>query len=135
MDIIKRLVIWFLSGAALVAGGYAAAMALGLGEDKRGFVEFPTDLEIDQLKASPVSEHLTVVGRITSTSARHYRSVFVDLDVRDKDTLLVRCQQVHSGSVLPKGSRSFQVTCPDVLTSKVPAGVTFAATVSSASYD
>ena len=134
MDTIQRLGISLLSGAALVVGGYLTALALGLGPSKRNYVEYPTDLKIHDLKASPLTDHLTVVGRITNSSARTYRPIFVDLEVLQGGSLLIRCRQSDMSYVPPKSTVSLQMSCQDILASKLPKGTTFVATVNSASF-
>jgi hypothetical protein len=132
---IKRLVLWLLSGAALVLGGYLAALALGVSPGKpHNYVEYPTDLKIYDLKASPLTHSFTVVGRITNSSSRTYRPIFVDLEVHRGDSLLLRCRQSDMSYVPPKSSIGFQMSCPDVVPQRVPKDATFSAIVNSASY-
>ena len=134
MQTMKKLGIWLLSGFALVAGGYLAVLAFGLAPTKQNYVEFPNDLKINDLKSSPLTEQLTVVGHITNSSTRTYRPVFVDLNISNGNALLLRCRQSDMSYVPPKSTIDFQMSCPDVKTSKLPPGTSFHATVNSASF-
>jgi len=134
MRVLKQLGVWLLSGFALVLGGYVALLVLGLGPTKSNFVELPTDLKIHDLTQSPLTEELTVIGRITNSSARTYRPVFVDLEIFSGKSLMYRCRQSDMSYVPPKSTVNFQMSCPDVKASKLPPGVTFSASVNSASF-
>jgi len=134
MQTMKKLGIWLLSGFALVAGGYLAMLAFGLTPTKPNYIEFPNDLKIHGLKSSPLTEQLTVVGRITNSSTKLYRPVFVDLNILNGKVLLLRCRQSDMSYVPPKSTIDFQMSCPDVKTSKLPPGASFHATVNSASF-
>ena len=134
MQIMKKLGIWLLSGFALVAGGYLAMVAFGLAPAKQNYVELPSDLKIHDLKSSPLTEQLTVIGRITNSSTKTYRPVFVDLDISNGGALLLRCRQSDMSFVPPKSTIDFQMSCPEVKTNKLPQGASFHATVNSASF-
>ena len=134
MRVLKQLGIWALCGAALVLGGYAAAMALGLGPTEPKYAEFPQDLKIHDLKISPLTEKLTVVGKITNSSDKTYRPGFVDLDILHGGALLHRCRQADMSYVPPHATTDFQMQCEDVIVSKLPKDASFRAVVNGASF-
>ena len=70
MQTLKRLGIWLLCGFALVVGGYLGLVVLGLEPTSmpNDYVEYPKDLTIHDLKPSPITDHLTVVGKISNAS-------------------------------------------------------------------
>ena len=116
-------------------GGYLALHLLGIDQVERDYVELPADLTIHDLTQSPLTEQLTVIGRITNSSEKTYRPVFVDLDISSNNVLIFRCRQSDMSYVPPQSTVPFQMSCPDVKTAKLPQGVTFSATVNGASFN
>ncbi len=136
MQTLKRLGIFLLCGFALVVGGYLGLIVLGMAptSEPSNYVEYPKDLTIHDLRLSPVTDNLTVVGKISNSSSKTYRPVFVDLDVLSGDSVIFRCRQADMPYVPPASTIDFQMTCSDAKVAKLPAGVTFRATVNSASF-
>ncbi len=136
MQTLKKLGVWLLCGFALVLGGYLGLVVLGIAptSEPSNYVEYPKDLVIQDLQASPITDHLTVVGKISNSSSRTYRPVFVDLDVMEGDVVIFRCRQSDMSYVPAGATLDFQMSCVDAKADKIPAGVTFRATVNSASF-
>ena len=134
MQTLKRLGVFFLCGFALVVGGYLGLVVLGMAPNSEpsNYVEYPRDLTIHDLQPSPVTDYLTVMGKISNSSSKTYRPVFVDLDVLSDGSVIFRCRQSDMSYVPPSSTIDFQMTCADARVDRLPPGVTFRATVNSA---
>ena len=98
------------------------------------YVEYPKDLTFHDLKPSPITDHLTVVGKISNASDKTYRPIFVDLDVMSAGSMIFRCRQSDMSYIPPSATIDFQMSCSDAKIDKLPPDVTFRATVNSASF-
>lgn len=136
MQTLKRLGVWLLCGFALFFGGYLGLIVVGLEPTSmpNDYVEYPKDLTIHDLKPSPITDHLTVVGKISNASDKTYRPIFVDLDVMSAGSMIFRCRQSDMSYIPPSATIDFQMSCSDAKIDKLPPDVTFRATVNSASF-
>ena len=139
MNYLKRLLLWFLSGVALVLGMGAMLLAIELvrpflnSQDSES-ISNPADLKVSGIEPVTITRYAAVSAVISnaSTSSR-YAPKSYELRFTQAGHSLFVCEPYHEMKPLaPGASAPIQLVCPEVERAALPGDVRFDLRVESA---